>query len=82
VVQLLLAFVVIALDGGLFESSVHSFDLPLGPWMVGLGEPMLDAVLSAGAVERMTAPHRGGFRGVFGRSVNWVPLSVKTERTL
>jgi hypothetical protein len=64
VVQLLLAFVVIALDGGLFESSVHSFDLPLGPWMVGLGEPMLDAVLSARAVERMTAPHRGGFRAV------------------
>jgi hypothetical protein len=44
--ELAMGFIVIALDGGLLERSVHPFDLAVGPWMVGLGETMLDLVLS------------------------------------
>ena len=51
--ELAMSFIVIALDGGLFERSVHPFDLAVGPWMVGLGETMLDLVLAAHAIEHV-----------------------------
>jgi hypothetical protein len=53
-----------ALHRRFLEGPVHSFDLAVGPGMVRLGEPVLDAVLSASAVERMTAPHCGGLRTI------------------
>jgi len=51
--QLFVADVVIALDGGVLDGAVHSFDLAVGPRMVGLGEPVFDAVLTADLVEAM-----------------------------
>lgn len=36
--------VVEAMDCGFLDGSVHAFDLPVGPGVIGLGKPMLDAV--------------------------------------
>lgn len=43
--------VVKGFDRGVFDRSVHALGLTIGPWMVGLGEPVLDIVLAADAVE-------------------------------
>ncbi len=37
--------VVEQLDGRILDGSVHAFGLAVGPWMVRLGEPVLDAEL-------------------------------------
>ena len=52
--------VVVSLDGGVLDRAVHPLDLAVGPRMIWLGEPMLDAVSPTGAVERM-APQHGGW---------------------
>ena len=49
--QLIMAVVVEAFDGGFFDRSVHPLDLAVGPEMVGLREPMLNAVGFADHVE-------------------------------
>ena len=59
--QLVVGFVVVAFDRRFLEGSVHALDLAVGPGMVGLGQPMLDGMLPASTVERMTAPHCGRF---------------------
>jgi hypothetical protein len=41
-------------NGGVFDGSDHSFSLAVGPWMIGLGEPVLDAVLGASPSEDMS----------------------------
>ena len=43
--------VVESLGGGVFDGSVHPLGLPVGPRMVGLGQPMLDVMLAADTVE-------------------------------
>ena len=43
-------------DGGLLDSAHHPFGLAVGPWVIGLGEPMLDAVCLADAAEDMADP--------------------------
>src|SRR5438045_9447691 len=45
--ELVVAVIVIAVDGRLFDRTVHPLDLPIGPWMMGLGQAMLDTVGSA-----------------------------------
>lgn len=50
-----MAFVVIAADGGVLDGAAHPFNLPIDPGMVRLGEPVLDVMGPADAVERMTA---------------------------
>ncbi len=45
--------VVAALDGGVLDGAVHPLDLAVGARVVGLGETVLDAVLSAGKLERV-----------------------------
>ena len=40
-----------ALDGGFFDGAVHPLDLTDGPWVVRLGEPVLDVVCLADHVE-------------------------------
>ena len=57
--QLIVAVVVVALDGRILDGAVHSLDLPIGPRMIGFGKPMLDAVVPAGAIEGMAAQQRG-----------------------
>ena len=42
--QLVVVLVVVALDGGFFDGAVHALDLPVGPGMIGFGEPVIDAV--------------------------------------
>ena len=45
--ELVLEAVVIALDGGFLDGSVHAFDLTIGPWVVDLCGAMFDAMLKA-----------------------------------
>lgn len=49
--QLFMAVVVEALDGRVLDGAVHSLDLSVGPWVVNPGEPVLNAVLVADAIE-------------------------------
>ena len=49
--QLIVVVIVEALDGGVFDGPVHPFHLAIRPRMVDLGEPVLDAVLVADAIE-------------------------------
>src|SRR5206468_8699574 len=49
--ELVVAVIVIAVDGRLFDRTVHPLDLPIGPWVMGLGQAMLDTVGSADLVE-------------------------------
>src|SRR5215216_4678928 len=52
--ELVVAVVVIAPDGRVFEGPVHPLDLTIGPGVIGLGEPVLDVVLRAGVLEGMS----------------------------
>ena len=49
--ELVMAIVVIAFDGSVFNRSVHAFDLPVHPRVVWLGQAMLDAICSTDHVE-------------------------------
>ena len=51
--ELIVAVVVEALDGGIFDGAVHALHLSVRPRMVDLGEPVLDAVLVASHVEHV-----------------------------
>src|SRR6187200_1180212 len=53
--ELRMAAVVVALNGGLFDGPVHPLDLTVGPRVIGLGQPMLDAIAAAGSVEGVSA---------------------------
>ncbi len=52
------AFVVVALDGGVLDGAVHPFDLAIGP-RIGLGKPVFDAVFAADLIEAVYAHARG-----------------------
>ena len=54
--ELLVAVVMIKLDGRFLDGSVHPLDLAIGPRVIGLGQAMLDAVILAGTIELMAAP--------------------------
>ena len=49
--QLVVGLVEVAFDCRVLDSAVHSFDLPIGPWMLGLCQPVIDVVLGAGVFE-------------------------------
>jgi len=49
--QLIMAFVVVALNGSLFDRAVHPLNLAIGPRMVGFRQPMLDPIGVANHVE-------------------------------
>lgn len=57
--QLIVAVVVEALDRGVLDGAVHALDLAVGPRMIDLCEPVLDAVLSASHVEHVSHVSRG-----------------------
>ena len=40
--ELVVGVVEVAFYGGVLDGSVHALDLPVGPWVVWLGKPMLD----------------------------------------
>ena len=54
-----MALVVEAFDGCVLDGAVHPFDLPVGPWVVRLGEAMLDIVRLADHVEAHLAREGG-----------------------
>ena len=43
--------VVVDLDCGVLDRAVHPFGLAVGPRVIGLGQPVLDAMLDADAIE-------------------------------
>ncbi len=45
--ELVMTVVMITFDGGFLDGAVHSLDLAVGPWMVDLGEAVLDAVFAS-----------------------------------
>lgn len=53
--ELVMIVVVVALDGRFLDGAVHPFDLPVGPRMTRLSEPMIDIVLRAGEREGVAA---------------------------
>jgi hypothetical protein len=46
-----MSFVEVAFDGCVLDGAVHSFDLPIGPGMLGLCQPVVDVALRAGVFE-------------------------------
>lgn len=51
--ELIVAIIVIAAHGRLFQGSVHALDLPIRPGMIDLCETMLDAMFVTYAVENV-----------------------------
>src|SRR6516164_2244687 len=52
--------IMVALNGGFLEGSVHPLDLAVGPGMVGLGQPVLDVICITKHVEHVDAPPSRG----------------------
>ena len=65
--QLVVAVVVVALDGRFLEDPIHTFDLAVGLGVVGLGQPVFDAVTMADPVKRMSAKAGGWAFAVLGK---------------
>jgi len=59
VFELPVGVVVVAAHGGLLESSIHPFNLTVGPRMVRLSEAMLDAMFAANTIEHVKPVARG-----------------------
>ena len=57
--ELIVGFVMISLDGCVLDCPVHPLDLAVRPRMIGLGQPMLDPVLTTGTVEGVAAEPGG-----------------------
>jgi hypothetical protein len=51
--ELAVAVVVIALDGGVFDGSVHAFHLAISPGVLDFGQPVSNAVFTATHVEHV-----------------------------
>jgi hypothetical protein len=62
--ELIVGLVVVAPHGGFLERPVHSFDLTVRPGMIGLGQPVFDAMTLTSSIEWVTAPDGGRPRSV------------------
>jgi hypothetical protein len=49
--ELAVGFQEVTFDGRITDGAVHSFDLPIVPWTLGLCQPMIDVVLGASVLE-------------------------------
>src|SRR6202047_3683410 len=79
--QLVVGFVVVAFDRRFLEGSVHALDLAVGQGWWGLVSRCSMACRQARSKGRPR--HIAvGFERFFGRSANWIPLSVSTVWTL
>ena len=65
--KLFAAVIEVPLDRSFLDGSVHSFDLAVGPGMVGFGEPVLDAMGAAHAIEGMATEPGGRALAVLGK---------------
>ena len=86
-----MGLVEVASDGRVLDRAIHSLDLAIRPWMLGLRQPVVDSLV-AQAYSKACA--RKGFRSAIISlistgdqespvgSVKWVPLSVRTVWTL
>lgn len=63
---------------GIFNGPVHAFELPVGPGVVWLLQPVFDSVKPTELVEGMTAEACGWSWQFLGRPANCIPLSVST----
>ena len=64
------------LDGGLFDHAVHALDLTVRPEMIGLGEPVLNVMLTAHTVKGTASdPSRRSFARAMQRS-KVAPISM------
>ena len=45
--KLIVIVIMITFDGGLLDGAVHPFDLSIGPWMIDLGEAVINAKFPA-----------------------------------
>ena len=52
------AWIMEGFRGGVLDGAVHPLGLPVGPGVIGLGQPVLDPMLFADAVEDVAAEHR------------------------
>ena len=48
-----MSIVMIALNSGFLDRSVHALDLAVRPWMLDLGQPMFDVIFLAAHIEHM-----------------------------
>ena len=51
--ELFMCAVVVSLDGGLFDGSVHAFHLAVGPGMIDFSESVFNIVLMANTVKEV-----------------------------
>ena len=58
-----MGLVEVSFDGCVLDGSVHAFDLPVGPGMLGLGQAMIDIVLGAGVFEGVRPDGLPGVEG-------------------
>ena len=56
--ELVVGVVEVALDGGVFDSAVHAFDLSIRPGMVWFGQPVFDSMDAADAIEGVSSEAR------------------------
>ena len=56
--ELVVGVVEVSLDRGILDGSVYALDLPVGPWVVWLGKPMLDPMKQTEPVEGMATQAR------------------------
>lgn len=63
--ELDMGVVEVSLDGGVFDGSVHAFDLPVGPGMVGFSQSVFDSMKVADAVEGVSTKACGWALTVF-----------------
>src|SRR5579859_2895005 len=61
------AVVMEAVNSGLFDGAIHTFDLSVGPRMPGLSEAMIDSVQKTDPVERVSAETSRGAFTIFGQ---------------
>src|ERR1700679_2924561 len=53
--ELVMGVVEVSLHRSVLDGSIHAFDLPVCPWMVGLGEAVFDSMNEAEPVEGVSA---------------------------
>jgi len=53
--QLRVALVEVAIHGLVFDGPMHSFNLPIRPWMVGFGQPVLNTMCIAYGIKSLLA---------------------------
>ena len=51
--QVVMSLVVIIFHGGIFERTVHTFHLAIGPGLGGFGQPMVTTMLMTDAIKDM-----------------------------